>query len=90
MGCPYGYGSIPKTELSVESRIGVSPSEKAENASPLKRKHEDVVLGDLSSRSSAELRRSRKDPLYYADYLKLDKVVCVLVAGAGFFLKRRY
>mmetsp|Transcript_33854 Transcript_33854/g.132961 ORF Transcript_33854/g.132961 Transcript_33854/m.132961 type:complete len:129 (+) Transcript_33854:236-622(+) len=74
MGCPYGYGSLPKAELSVESRI-MSPSEKAENAGSMKRKHEEVVLGELSSRSIAEVRRSRKDPLYYADYLKLDKIL---------------
>mmetsp|Transcript_33851 Transcript_33851/g.132948 ORF Transcript_33851/g.132948 Transcript_33851/m.132948 type:complete len:83 (+) Transcript_33851:236-484(+) len=78
MGCPYGYGSLPKAELSVESRI-MSPSEKAENAGSMKRKHEEVVLGELSSRSIAEVRRSRKDPLYYADYLKLDKVTRLLL-----------
>eukprot|EP00189_Rhodosorus_marinus_P002606 CAMPEP_0113962892 /NCGR_PEP_ID=MMETSP0011_2-20120614/6195_1 /TAXON_ID=101924 /ORGANISM="Rhodosorus marinus" /LENGTH=412 /DNA_ID=CAMNT_0000974851 /DNA_START=208 /DNA_END=1443 /DNA_ORIENTATION=- /assembly_acc=CAM_ASM_000156 len=53
----------------------MSPSEKAENAGSMKRKHEEVVLGELSSRSIAEVRRSRKDPLYYADYLKLDKIL---------------
>mmetsp|Transcript_2646 Transcript_2646/g.7961 ORF Transcript_2646/g.7961 Transcript_2646/m.7961 type:complete len:439 (+) Transcript_2646:153-1469(+) len=75
MGCPYAhFVALPKEHLSV-------PKQEEGLSTPHKRKAEitpetiEEVNGDLATRSGAELRRRRKEPLYYGDYLQLDKVL---------------